>query len=421
VKTLQVFLHGVADHSIQVGRLAYKDGLSHLELDKDFLDLGINISPVNLKLDSKLQIAPRAPFNGLHGVFADSLPDGWGLLLMDRRFRQRNIGLEAVTPLTRLAYMGDRAMGALSYQPDFDDDNTIPDDEILSLTSLAEDSLCVYEGSVKEVTERLHILGGSPGGARPKATIGLNGETAITDIGNLPANYEHWLVKFPTGKSREEQAEGTIEYIYSLMARSAGIQFPETRLIETHEGFAYFACKRFDRGKDNNRIHMHTLAAMINADFRIPDADYGLLMKVTSHVTKSHADMCEVLRRMIFNILSGNRDDHTKNFSFLMTPEGSWSLSPVYDVTFNTGVNGHHSMSIMGHGQKVPYAAIQKIADSIPLKKTQLNLMIDEIAESLSQWKKLAEDHNIPFNITKEIGNYIDEELCRIDQEMRGA
>ena len=111
---------------------------------------------------------------------------GWGLLLMDRRFRQRNIGLEAVTPLTRLAYMGDRAMGALSYQPDFDDDNTIPDDEILSLTSLAEDSLCVYEGSVKEVTERLHNSGWTlPGGARPKATIGLNGETAITDIGKF--------------------------------------------------------------------------------------------------------------------------------------------------------------------------------------------------------------------------------------------
>lgn len=415
MKILQVFFNGIADNRILLGKLAYKDGLSYLELDRDFLTLEINISPTSLKLDSKLQVSPRNPFNGLHGVFADSLPDGWGMLLMDRRFLQKEIPLETVTPLTRLAYMSNRTMGALSYQPGFDD-HSIADNQALSLNSLAEEALQVYQGSVEVVTAQLHVLGGSPGGARPKVTVGLNSDSngdAIVDTGDLPENYQHWLVKFPSGKSKQQQAEGAVEYVYSLMARSANIQFPQTRLIKTGGEHAYFACKRFDRGQHNQRIHMHTFAGMVNANFRIPDTDYKLLMKVTSHVTKSHADMIEVLRRMIFNILSGNRDDHTKNFSFLMSADGSWSLSPAYDVTFNTGINGHHSMSIVGHGKKVPYEAIQKIADLIPLQKTQVKIMIAEIAESLSNWKKLAQDHNIPTGITKEIGSYIDTELSQ--------
>jgi serine/threonine-protein kinase HipA len=165
-------------------------------------------------------------------------------------------------------------------------------------------------------------------------------------------------VKFPTGQSQTAQAEGAVEYVYSLMARNAGITFGPTRLIETGQGPGYFACQRFDRAEQNQRIHMHTFAGLVNADFSVPDADYEILMKATSHVIRSHLDLCEVLRRMIFNILSGNRDDHTKNFSYLMSADGTWQLSPAYDLTFNTGINDHHSMSIMGHGKNIPRAAI---------------------------------------------------------------
>jgi serine/threonine-protein kinase HipA len=411
---LGVYFHFGPDNKQLLGKLFYQAGLAYFELDKDFLDYGINISPVNLKLDSRLQIAPRSPFNGLHGVFADSLPDGWGLLLMDRNFRQAQLPLTRITPLDRLAYMGDRAMGALSYQPDLgvlgQDE---PGDSII-LSELANESLAVYQGSAKEVTRQLNILGGSPGGARPKAIIGLYDNHAISGAGDLPANYRHWLVKFPTGDSAVAQAEGAVEYIYSLMAVAAGINFPKTKLIEAASG--YFACERFDRGPANQRIHMHTFAGLVNADFRLPDADYELLMRATSHVTRSHLDLCEVLRRMIFNIISGNRDDHTKNFSFLMATDGIWRLSGAYDMTFNIGINGHHSMSVMGYGQDIPIQAVQKIADMIPLSAAKVKMMIQQIVESLSQWRKLAVDFYVPIKVINEIEVYMAQQMKQLTQ-----
>ncbi len=404
MNTLRVVYHHAQKGSLPLGRLAYKQGIAYLEFEADFLSLGLNLSPLQLKLNTQLQIAQRSPFQGLHGVFADSLPDGWGLLLMDRYFRQQGLSIAAMTPLARLAYMGDRAMGALSYQPDIGNDQTHQD--ALVLNTLAQDALAVYQGSTEEVAQYLRIIGGSPGGARPKAIIGLKGEAAITDNGTLPIGYEHWLVKFPTAQTKNAQVEGAVEYVYALLARKAGIQFPETRLISTHEHAGFFACKRFDRGLGQQRIHMHSLAGMINADYRVPDADYELLMKATSHITKSHQDLCEVLRRMIFNILSGNRDDHTKNFSYLMDAEGEWLLSPAYDMTFNHGINGQHSMAIMGHGENIPKAAIQAIADLIPLAPAKVDNMIAEIIDALSYWQTYAKEYSVPAEIIAEIEAY---------------
>lgn len=422
---LQVLFHQSPEKQIVLGQLAYKNGLAYFELDKDFSASGINISPLNLKLSPQLQIAPRTPFNGLHGVFADSLPDGWGLLLMDRLFRQQGVSLNSITPLDRLAYMGDRTMGALSYLPDLGghpSDTSADHQRLLSLNTLAKDALDIYQGSAIEVSEQLYIIGGSPGGARPKATIGLAGANAIAGAHDLPEGYEHWLVKFPTGNTQQAQAEGAVEYVFSLMAREAGIEFPATRLINQANGSGYFACKRFDRGIksdtkkviNNSRVHMHSFAGLVNADFRIPDADYELLLKATSHITKSHADMVEVLRRMIFNIMAGNKDDHTKNFSFLMSADGRWNLSPAYDITFNTGINGHHSMSVMGHGQAIPKDAIQRIANLIPLSPTKVDLIIQEVAEALSQWPALAKDYGIPKDMIHEINGFIEGERVRL-------
>lgn len=413
MSALLVYFHHTDNETQLLGRLIYKEGLTYLELDNAFVERGINISPLKLKLDGSLQVASRTPFNGLHGVFADSLPDGWGLLLMDRHFRQSAMSLERITPLDRLAYMGDRAMGALSYQPDLGVVEGNQYDPVI-LNEIAQESLQLYQGSVEEVTTQLTILGGSPGGARPKAIIGLNGNQAISGAGNLPDNYQHWLVKFPTGQSTVARAEGVVEYLYSIMARNAGICFPKTQLIETAQGPGYFACQRFDRGDKNQRIHMHTFAGLVNADFRIPDADYGLLMRATSHITRSHPDLCEVLRRMIFNVLCGNRDDHTKNFSFLMSADGTWRLSDAYDITFNTGINGHHSMAIMGYGQDIPKAAIQKIADMIPLSAAKVNLMIQQIIEALLQWRKLAQMFDVPNEIVIEIERYIAKQIKRL-------
>ena len=393
--------------STTVGRLVYKDSLSYLELNDKFIEQQINLSPLSLTLEKNLQVAPRTPFNGLHGVFADSLPDGWGLLLMDRHFRQNKLALSELTPLDRLCYLGSRTMGALTYEPDLNKQDSKSAPNKYSLDSLAQESLEIITGSKEDISRQLQVDGGSPGGACPKSTIGLHGSKAISGANDLPPNYEHWLVKFPTGYSQEKQAEGVIEYIYSIMARDSGINFPQTQLIESDKGPGFFACKRFDRHATNQRRHIHSFAGLINADFRLPDSDYQMLIKATSHITKCHPDLCEVLRRMIFNVLSGNRDDHTKNFSFIMEPKGTWRLSPAYDVTFNTGINGQHSMSIKGHGSNIPKTAIAEIASMIPLNENKLNAIIEEVFESLSNWQSLAKSYQVPAHLIREIQSYI--------------
>ena len=397
-----------AEQVLNVGQLIFDKGLSYLKLDTSFINTGINLSPLKIKMTTQLQIAPRQPFNGLFGIFADSLPDGWGLLLMDRRLAQNGIDFNRITSVERLAYMGNRAMGALSYHPDTGEQQS---SELLSLDQLALDAQQIYQGTSQEVSEQLHLTGGSPGGARPKAIIGLNGDKAISGHSNLPAQYSHWLVKFPTDK--KHQYEGTIEHIYAIMAKDAGINFGQTTLIEASNNGGFFATKRFDRqtSKDgshhNKKVHMHTLAGLIEADFRLPDCDYQTLIKATSFVTRSHQDCLEAFRRMIFNILCGNKDDHTKNFSYVMNDQGDWQLSPAYDITFNTGINGHHSMSISGFGQDIPRHAIDKVAALINLKPKQINEMIEQCKDALSQWPKHVSHYGVSQIESKPISDYI--------------
>ncbi|MGK5093549.1 type II toxin-antitoxin system HipA family toxin [Deltaproteobacteria bacterium TL4] len=417
MNSVQVYFHGTSSgESTLLGHLVYKEGIAFFSFDQNFLKTGLNISPFKLKLSTDLQSAERTPFNGLQGVFSDSLPDGWGMLLMDRRFRALGRSLDTVTPLDRLAYMGNRAMGALSYQPDFCKDDESAGQGIVSLGGLAEESLGLYQGTAVEVLSQLAIIGVSPGGARPKALIGLKDDIAIGGVGDLPEGYEYWIVKFPTGISVEAKGEGAVEYVYSKLARQAGITFPETRLYPSKNTSGYFAVKRFDRGTNHQRFHLHSLAGLVDADFRLPDCDYEILLRVTSHLTKSHADSCQVFRRMIFNILTGNRDDHTKNFSFLMKPDGIWTLSPAYDVTFNFGINGQHSMSVSGYGKEIPLKAIQKIANLIPLNPSKVTEIIEEVSDALSSWDQLSKEYEVPNTMIKDIGRYLNTERLRLSK-----
>jgi serine/threonine-protein kinase HipA len=412
---VKVIYHHPAKGEINVGRIVYENRIGLFEYDASFLALNLQLSPFNLPLISGLQRGNSTPFNGLQGVFSDSLPDGWGMRLMDRAIRSRS--LAEVTPVERLAYMGSRCMGALSYQPDTGNKGEHSGDEI-SIAELASESLVVYRGGIEQVAQELYITGGSPGGARPKATIGLQfhhtGYRAISGAEDLPVGYEHWLVKFPTNTDADARAEGTVEYIYSLLARDAGINFPETLLIPSDDEYGYFCCKRFDRQVGNVRVHMHTLAGLIDADFRVCDADYEHLLQVTTHLTKNHQDCLEAVRRMIFNVVVGNRDDHTKNFSFLMDGEGQWRLSPAYDITFNAGPGGEHSMSIAGQGRNITLLAINSLAERFSISKKDVQLMIDDIAKAVAQWPILARDHQVPENMITEVYDYMNAQLLNL-------
>lgn len=425
MKSLTVSLQH-QEQDIAVGKLTFAQGQSYLKLDQSFVDAGLNLSPVKIKLNNDVQIAPRHPFNGLFGIFADSLPDGWGLLLMDRMLAQKGINFSSIGSVERLAYMGNRAMGALSYHPDTGEQHQT--NQLISLNQLAQDAQQIYQGSVKEVSQQLHLTGGSPGGARPKAIIGISkiddsndnqrmidGQKAIAGYGDLPANFQHWLVKFPT--EDKSKYEGVIEHIYAQMAQSAGINFGPTILIETQNNGGFFATKRFDRqtAKDgthhNKKVHMHTLAGLVHADFRLPDCDYQTLIKATSFVTHSHHDCVEAFRRMIFNILCGNKDDHTKNFSYLMDDDSEWRLSPAYDITFNQGINGHHSMSVSGFGQDIPRQAIDKVAALIDLKPQQINQIIEQCKDALNQWPALIKTYGVSMDESKPISEFITNQL----------
>jgi serine/threonine-protein kinase HipA len=199
-----------------------------------------------------------------------------------------------------------------------------------------------------------------------------------------------------------------------MLARDAGINFPEALLIPSDDEYGYFCCKRFDRQVGNVRVHMHTLAGLIDADFRVCDADYEHLLQVTTHLTKNHQDCLEAVRRMIFNVVVGNRDDHTKNFSFLMDGEGQWRLSPAYDITFNAGLGGEHSMTIAGQGRSITLLAINSLAERFSISKKDVQLMIDDIAKAVTQWPALAREYQVPEHMITEIYDYINAQLLNL-------
>ncbi|RKX36189.1 MAG: type II toxin-antitoxin system HipA family toxin, partial [Verrucomicrobia bacterium] len=313
MKKLDVFFTTTSNHRRRVGELAAADRKIYFEYDPEFLKDPLWLSPFKLPPEPGLQEHRDLSFGPLFGLFDDSLPDGWGLLLMDRYFRQQGIPPETVSPLDRLAYMGTRAMGALTYHPPAQTDNQW--DAALDLHSLAQEAYRVLEGNITEVLPQLRIAGGSPGGARPKVLIGLKDNSVISGVNTLPDGYTGWMVKFPS--QQDSVDDGRIEYAYSNMAKAAGLQLPVTRLFTTPAGDAFFGAERFDR-KQNQRLHVQTFGNLIHSNFRIPGCDYEQLLKITRVLTKNQTDVDAAFRLMVFNILAHNRDDHVKNFSFML-------------------------------------------------------------------------------------------------------
>ena len=203
-----------------------------------------------------------------------------------------------------------------------------------------------------------------------------------------------------------EYDEGRIEYAYSLMAKEAGIKMPETRIFETKEGDAFFGVERFDRER-NKRFHIHTFGNMIHSNFRIPSCDYEMLLRVTRILTKSYDDVVAAFRLMVFNILAYNRDDHVKNFSFIMDHEGIWHFAPAYDLTFSIGPGGEHSMTVAGEGRSPGRKQILELAEGAGIEQRDARCIIDAVIESVSNWKRSAREAEVGKQRTKEIDDHI--------------
>jgi serine/threonine-protein kinase HipA len=351
VDVLEVGMNGKV-----VGRLAYTpDNLCAFEYESEYLRDGVSISPFYLPLKPGVFIARRDPFNGQFGVFNDSVPDGWGLLITDRYLQRNGINPATLTPLDRLTIVGKDGMGALTYKPYFQ----VPQrEEINDIATLAAEVKRVLAEDYTGSLEALINKGGSSGGARPKVILKIDND--------------EWLIKFPS--SSDPQNIGQTEYEYSLAAKKSGIEMPETRLFENK----YFGVRRFDR-VGNRRIHAHSASGLLYASYRLPSLDYTELFKATSVLTRNIEEVGKLFRQMVFNVLTHNRDDHAKNFSFLLKND-TWCLSPAYDLVYSPGFNGFHTTTIAGSGNPTR-KDIFEAAKIVGFPQKQASHILDEVQE----------------------------------------
>ena len=385
MKRLEVRLRrGPGDERV-VGQLAESERRTYFEYDPDFLRDPLWLSPFKLKPEPGLLEHRDRDFGPLFGLFDDSLPDGWGLLLMDRFFQQQGMAPAKLSPLDRLAFLGSRTMGALTYHPPAHPEKN--EARLLDLSEMAQSAAEVLRGTAEEVLPRLVCAGGSPGGARPKVLVGLRGDKLISGEEDLPEGFTHWMVKFHSPEDPPDA--GAIELAYARMARRAGIDMPPTQLFETSDGDRFFGVERFDRA-GNRRFHVHTFGNLIHANFRIPSCDYRQLLEVTRILTRNHQDVLQCYRRMVFNVLAHNRDDHVKNFAFRMNEREEWRLSPAYDLMFTYGPAGEHSTTIAGEGRAPGRKHLLQLAGPVGIAEEDAESILGEVSEAVSGWREEA-------------------------------
>lgn len=385
----------------RVGRLAMAGRKVVFEYDAAFLRAGVEISPFALKCLPGV-IGVGTPYEGdLPGVFNDSLPDGWGRLLVERRAAALRVSL---TPLDRLAIVGDSGIGALAYAPAIA--LGIADGPI-DLDTLARDSRAVLEGAAADVLEALIRIGGSPQGARPKAMIALaRGGRRLKHGAHDPGpGWQQFLVKFA---AQADPADiGPIELAYTRMAEAAGVRVPRATLLHGRKGPGYFAAARFDRAEGGRRFHVHTLAGLLNADHARDLIDYKTALAAAFRLTRDLREGLALFRLAAFNVLAHNRDDHAKQISFVMDRAGAWRAAPAYDLTFSRGPGGEHTMPIMGEGRAPDASHLIALGRASGLADGDVNEAIERVRDAASRWPAFAAEVGVSRRSRAEIGRII--------------
>jgi serine/threonine-protein kinase HipA len=377
----------LGDAIVPMGKLAYQNRTIFFEYAPSFLELKLELSPFKLPLKSGVITCTDRVFEGLFGVFNDSLPDGWGRLLLDRKLTKLGINPDSLTPLDRLKYVGRRGMGALFYVPEISDSPSHKLEEDLDI--LAEECIQFQDEDDDQFVDDLLLMNGSSAGARPKILVTLRKDKnkfEITD-NNFSKDHDDWIIKFRS--SIDPKDSGPIEYAYHLMALEGGLKVPEARLFNSKKCIGYFGVKRFDR-EQSKFLHMHTLSGLLHVDHRIPSLDYNTLMKATLWLTKDVRECEKQFRYAVFNVFSHNRDDHAKNFSFLMDEKGNWKVSPAYDLIFSTGPAGEHCTMIMGEGKNPGISHLLKLAEIASIDSKKALEIIDQVRGAVNQWKDFA-------------------------------
>ena len=414
IQKLDVRYTSGPDEWFSIGTLAAQRRSLYFEYADSFLSDPHHLSPYYLSPETSFHEFKESAHLNIWGLFEDSLPDGWGLLLMDRFFQSQGIPPQKLSVLSRLAYLGSRTMGALTYHPC--SHSTPTEQKMIDLLQTANEIFEVLEGKAENILYDLFQLGGSPGGARPKILVGRKGDYLISGEQELPEGFEHWLLKFHA--KRDEPEEGIIEQIYADIAREAGLEVQDTNLFfEPKAKKYYFGTRRFDRKEGNRRLHIHSLSNLIHSNFRYPSLDYTNLLEITRDLTKKQTCMEKVFRQMVFNIVMNNRDDHDKNFSFVYDAElKEWSYAPSYDLTFCYGLGrtGEHSMMIAGEGENPSIDHVMKLAADHGFSKKRATSIVDEVKSGSALWRKHTIQYGLSTQKTEEIAGFIKRNCGRL-------
>ena len=378
---LDVHLHSYGERHY-VGKLVEQGGTILFQYAPEFLDSGIIISPFKLPLGPEVKEDPQRTFDGLFGVFNDSLPDGWGLLLLDKALRKKGSSLQACLPLQRLAMVGTHGMGALEYSPAI---NQV--DEPVSaaeLDTLAEESLQVLRDAPvdAEQLDRLIQLNGSSAGARPKILVNVTDDYRIVPQGEKEFQGAPWIIKFHS--AHESADTGRIEYAYSLAAKEAGLDMPKTHLFPSKTTAGYFGVKRFDR-VCGMKVHVHTACGLLHASHREASLTYESLLRLTLLLTKDMREVLKMVRLMVFNVRSGNKDDHSKNFSFLLDKNNQWRMAPAYDLTPSEGINGEQTCMVNNKGRDISDKDLLAAAATVDVDARTVREIIQQVDGALEK------------------------------------
>lgn len=371
-----------------VGVLASDQNDIFFQYAENFLNTQLEISPISVPLQRRIWVFNTSSFGGLPGFASDSLPDGWGNLLLHRQLTRRGERLAEIDSLRRLCWVGCQGMGALEYQPEekFQEEFCLSDIRLDTLAENAEAILPDRESGI--ALDALASLNGSSGGARPKIVCLVSDDRRILIPGNIAiGSAEPWLIKFRN--STDPADAGALEYAVSLLAKSAGIDMTETHLFESSKGAGWFGIRRFDR-TSAGKVHMATAAGLLHCDFRQPCLDYQTLMALTQRLAGA-GDLEQMLKRAYFNFVIDNRDDHAKNFSFLMDGKGRWRLSPAYDLVPCAG-GFEHMTALLGIGKSPARSLFIRLGEDFGLSRRKAQVALDAVDECLSQWRQLAKN-----------------------------
>lgn len=411
------------------------NGIAAFEYTPEFAASGIEVSPISMPLSReiyKFPELPRASFHGLPGLLADSLPDKFGNALIDSWLARQGRSAESFDAVERLCYTGSRGMGALEYVPSLgpapQESHTLEIDALVQLASAILSDRERLNANFDDHDALADILrvGTSAGGARAKAVIAWNPTTneVRTGQGKAPSGFEHWLLKFDgvSGNRDKEfddpQGYGAIEYAYYLMASAAGIDMTESRLLEEN-GRRHFMTRRFDRLESGEKLHMLSLGGMAHFDFNNAGAHgYEQVFLVMRKLNLPMSSAEQMFRRMVFNVLARNQDDHVKNIAFLMGKDGDWSLAPAFDVTFSFNPDGDwtssHQMTVNGKRDGFVFEDLKACAESASMKRGRAATILNEVRDVVERWPDFAALAGVAPDWSEQIRRFLRLELASI-------